>query len=194
MAGFATIGTEQLFQYELAQHDCALRAARALVYEAVADADAEARAQDVPGRDPPAAVRAAATYATHVATDAARFAYHWAGSAGLRPGIIQRCLRDMLAGSQHIYVDNNTLTGYAAALVADAAPADLSRRSARVGASRISARCRARRGTRVRRVEDDVGPGGRAARPARDRPGRHPDGAGAGRRRAPSMSGIVSPT
>jgi len=121
MAGFATIGTEQLFQYELAQHDCALRAARALVYEAVADADAEARAQDVPGALLQPRVRASATYATHVATDASRFAYHWAGSAGLRPGIIQRCLRDMLAGSQHIYVDNNTLTGYAAALVADRA-------------------------------------------------------------------------
>ncbi len=121
MAGFATIGTEQLFQYELAQHDCALRAARALVYEAVADADAEARTQDVPGPLLQPRVRAAATYATHVATDAARFAYHWAGSAGLRPGIVQRCLRDMLAGSHHIYVDNNTLTGYAAALVADRA-------------------------------------------------------------------------
>ena len=55
MAGFATIGTEQLFQYELAQHDCALRAARALVYEAIAEADAEARAQDGAGTDPPAA-------------------------------------------------------------------------------------------------------------------------------------------
>jgi len=122
MAGFASIGTEQLFQYELAQHDCAMRAARAFVYEAVAEADAEARAQDVPGPILQPRVRAAATHATRVATDAARFAYHWAGSAGLRPGIVQRCLRDMLAGSQHIYVDNNTLTGYAAALVADAAP------------------------------------------------------------------------
>ena len=123
MAGFATIGTEQLFQYELAQHDCAMRAARALVYEAIAEADAEARAQDVPGPVLQPRVRAAATHATRVATDAARFAYHWAGSAGLRPGIVQRCLRDLLAGSQHIYVDNNTLTGYAAALVAEAAPA-----------------------------------------------------------------------
>jgi alkylation response protein AidB-like acyl-CoA dehydrogenase len=123
MAGFATIGTEQLFQYELAHHDCALRAARAFVYEAVAEADAEARAQDVPGPILQPRVRAAATYATRVATDAARFAYHWAGSAGLRPGIVQRCLRDLLAGSQHIYVDNNTLTGYAAALVAEAASA-----------------------------------------------------------------------
>ena len=123
MAGFTTIGTEQLFQYELAQHDCAMRAARAFVYEAVAEADAEARAQDVPGPILQPRVRAAATYATRVATDAARFAYHWAGSAGLRPGIVQRCLRDLLAGSQHIYVDNNTLTGYAAALVTGAASA-----------------------------------------------------------------------
>ena len=121
MAGFATIATEQLFQYELAQHDCALRAARALVYEAIAGADAEARCMDVPGPILQPRVRAAATYATRVATDAARFAYHWAGSSGLRPGIIQRCLRDLLAGSQHIYVDNNTLTGYAAALLAAAA-------------------------------------------------------------------------
>lgn len=120
MAGFTTIGAEQLFQYELAQHDCALRAARAFVYEAIAEADAEARSVDPVGPILQPRVRAAATYATRVATDAARFAYHWAGSAGLRPGVIQRCLRDLLAGSQHIYVDNNTLTGYAAALVADA--------------------------------------------------------------------------
>jgi alkylation response protein AidB-like acyl-CoA dehydrogenase len=120
MAGFATIGSEQLFQYEFAKHELALRAARALVYESLADADAEARRLG-PGLIVPNRLRAAATYATYVATDAARFAYHWAGSAGLRPGVVQRCVRDMLAGSQHIYVDNNTLTGYAQALLADAA-------------------------------------------------------------------------
>ncbi|MGZ4676140.1 MAG: acyl-CoA dehydrogenase family protein [Acidimicrobiia bacterium] len=122
MAGFATVGTEQLFQYELARHELAMRAARALVYETLADVDAEARHLG-PGVVLPNRLRAAATYATHVATDAARFAYHWAGSAGLRPGVIQRCLRDLLAGSQHIYVDNNTLTGYAQSLLAAAASA-----------------------------------------------------------------------
>ena len=124
MAGFATIGTEQLFQYELGMHDCAMRAARAFVYEAVADADAQARAHGVADNVAQARLRAAATYATRVASDAAHFAFAWAGSAGLRPGIIQRCLRDMLAASQHIYVDNNTLTGYAQALLADAAPGE----------------------------------------------------------------------
>jgi alkylation response protein AidB-like acyl-CoA dehydrogenase len=118
MAGFTTVGSEQLFQYELAQHDLALRAARALVDDAVRDADADARAGAL-GMVVPNRLRGAATYATRVATDAARFAYAWAGSAGLRPGIIQRCLRDLLAASQHIYVDNNTLTGYAQALLAE---------------------------------------------------------------------------
>lgn len=123
MAGFTTIATEQLFQYELGMHDAAMCAARALVYDAVAEADAQARAGAV-DNTVQARLRASATYATRIASDAARFAYSWAGSAGLRPGIIQRCLRDLLAASQHIYVDNNTLTGYAQALLADAAPAD----------------------------------------------------------------------
>ena len=118
----ATIGTEQLFQHELGLHDCAMRAARSLVYEAVAAADAQARATGAVDNVTQARLRASATYATRVATDAARFAFSWAGSAGLRPGIIQRCLRDMLAASQHIYVDNNTLTGYAQALLTDATP------------------------------------------------------------------------
>ena len=120
MAGFATIGTEQLFQHDLGMHDCALLAARALVFETYADADAQARGNGVVDAITQARVRAVATYATRVATDAARFAFSWAGSAGLRDGVIQRCLRDLLAGSQHIYVDNNTITGYATALVADA--------------------------------------------------------------------------
>lgn len=119
MAGFATIGTEQMFQYELGLHDCAVRAARALVFETFAEADTQARANGAVDPIVNARLRATATYATRVATDAARFAFSWAGSAGLRPGVIQRCLRDLLAGSQHIYVDNNTLTGYAAALLAD---------------------------------------------------------------------------
>jgi alkylation response protein AidB-like acyl-CoA dehydrogenase len=122
MAGFTTVGSEQLFQYELAQHDLALRAARALVYDALRDADVEARSETGPGMVAPSRLRAATTYATHVATDAARFAYSWAGSAGLRPGALQRCLRDLLAGSQHIYVDNGTLTGYAQVLLAEVAP------------------------------------------------------------------------
>ena len=63
-------------------------------------------------------MRQATTYATRIAADAARFAYTWAGTDALRnPSALQRCFRDIHAGTQHIYVDNNTLTGYTQALL-----------------------------------------------------------------------------
>ena len=66
-------------------------------------------------------MRQATTYATRAAADAARFA-HVGGNGRLRnPSVLQRCFRDIHAGTQHIYVDNNTLTGYTQALVAHTA-------------------------------------------------------------------------
>ncbi len=117
MAGFTTIAADPIFQYELATHDCALRAAKALVYESFAAADGTARADGAATHLQQQRLRAATTYATRVAADASRFAYTWAGSAGLRPGVIQRCFRDLHAGTQHIYVENNTLNGYGQALL-----------------------------------------------------------------------------
>ena len=65
-------------------------------------------------------MRQATTYATRVAADAARFAYTWAGTAALRNGgVLQRCFRDIHAGTQHLYVDNNTLTAYTQARLAE---------------------------------------------------------------------------
>lgn len=113
MAAIEPISAQELYQYELGMHDCALRAARAGVYEAFAAADATARRDGAATNLEQQRLRAMTTYATKVAADATRFAYSWAGSAGLRPGVIQRCFRDMHSGSQHIYVDNSTLTGYA---------------------------------------------------------------------------------
>ena len=55
-------------------------------------------------------LRQATTYATRVATDAVRFAYTAAGTDALRPGVLQRCFRDLHASTQHLVVDNNTLT------------------------------------------------------------------------------------
>ena len=60
------------------------------------------------------------TFSRASAADAARFAYTWAGSSGLRsPSVVQRCFRDINAGTQHLYVDNNTLTGYTEARLAE---------------------------------------------------------------------------
>ena len=55
-------------------------------------------------------LRQATTYATRVATAAVRFAYTAAGTDALRPGVLQRCFRDLHASTQHLVVDNNTLT------------------------------------------------------------------------------------
>jgi alkylation response protein AidB-like acyl-CoA dehydrogenase len=117
---FSPIVNEQLFQHDYAMQDAAMRAARSYVAEAFGEAEAAAVSGAIPGAVQQQRMRQATTYATRVAADAARFAYLWAGSNGLRNGsVVQRCFRDIHAGTQHIYVDNNTLTAYTTALAAE---------------------------------------------------------------------------
>ena len=116
---FAPIAEEQLFQHDFAMHDAALRAARAYVFDAFGAAETVALAGGSPSLVQQQRIRQATTYATRVAADAARFAYMWGGASALRNGsTLQRCFRDIHAGTQHVYVDNNTLTGYTQALLA----------------------------------------------------------------------------
>jgi indole-3-acetate monooxygenase len=111
--GAGPIADQQLFQHDYAMVDAAMRAARAFVFETFVEAERAAVAEGAPTPVQAQRMRQATTYATRVAADAARFAYTWAGSSGLRsPSVIQRCFRDISAGTQHIYVDNNTLTAY----------------------------------------------------------------------------------
>jgi alkylation response protein AidB-like acyl-CoA dehydrogenase len=118
MGEFAPVTSQQLFQHDFAMHDAAMRAARSYVFDVFGVAEAAVLA----GRDCTIVelqrLRLATTYATRVAADAARFAYTWAGTDALRnPSVLQRCFRDISAGTQHIYVDNNTLTGYTQSLL-----------------------------------------------------------------------------
>jgi alkylation response protein AidB-like acyl-CoA dehydrogenase len=118
--GGPPVATEQLFQHDFAMHDAAMRAARAYVLESFADAEATVLAGEVCSQVQQQRLRQATTYATRVAADAARFAYTWAGTSALRNGgVLQRCFRDIHAGTQHIYVDNNTLTAYTQARLAE---------------------------------------------------------------------------
>ena len=117
--GAEPIADQQLFQHDFALHDAALGAARSYTFEAFTQAEAAARADGAPSMVQAQRMRQATTYATRMAADAARFAYTWAGSSALRnPSAIQRCLRDLSAGTQHLYVDNNTLTAYTQAVLA----------------------------------------------------------------------------
>ena len=116
--GGAPVSEQQLFLHDFGMHDAAMRAARAFVIEAFADAEAVAIADGMPSLVQIQRMRQATTYATRIAADVARFAYTWAGSSGLRPGVVQRCFRDIHAGTQHVFVDNNTLTAYTEAILA----------------------------------------------------------------------------
>ncbi len=101
---------QQLFRHDYAIHDAALHAARAFVFEAFAAAQDALDAGDDPTLEQRQRLRQATTYATRVVTDAVRFAYTAAGTDALRPGVLQRCFRDIHAATQHLVVDNNTLT------------------------------------------------------------------------------------
>ena len=55
-------------------------------------------------------IRQAATLVTKAAYDTVEFAYQWSGSTGMRePHPLGRCMRDMHAATQHVYVDATTL-------------------------------------------------------------------------------------
>jgi alkylation response protein AidB-like acyl-CoA dehydrogenase len=123
MGSFETVGSQQRFQYELAVHDGAMRAARAYVLESFAEAEAIARRGEPLSLVLSQRLRQATTYATKVAAGAAQFAYAFAGTDALRPGVLQRAFRDIHAGTQHLYVDDGTLTAYAQALLAAAGEA-----------------------------------------------------------------------
>ncbi|HEX7444593.1 MAG TPA: acyl-CoA dehydrogenase family protein [Acidimicrobiales bacterium] len=116
--GAEPIAGQQLFLHDFALRDGAMRSARAYVYESFAEAEAAVLADGMASLEQQQRLRQCTTYATRVAADAADFAYTWAGSSGLRnPSVVQRCFRDIHAGTQHLYVDNNTLTGYTQALL-----------------------------------------------------------------------------
>jgi len=109
--GAAPVRDQQLFQYELGYQDAALRAARALVFESFVAVEADLVAGREPGEIARQRLRQTTTYATRIAAEVVRFAYTWAGSNALRqPSVLGRCFRDMHAATQHVFVDNNTLT------------------------------------------------------------------------------------
>jgi alkylation response protein AidB-like acyl-CoA dehydrogenase len=108
---------QQLFRHDYAMHDAALHAARAFVFESFATVQDVLEAGDDPSPVQRQRLRQATTYTTRVATDAVRFAYTAAGTDALRPSVLQRCFRDLHAATQHLVVDNNTLTETARVLL-----------------------------------------------------------------------------
>ena len=100
-AMIAENGGGEGFQERFGAADAALRAARAFVFEAQADIERTAKAgRDLTTRQVTLA-RLALNHLTAVAADVCDFAYKYGGGAALRAGTLQRCFRDMHAGTQH---------------------------------------------------------------------------------------------
>jgi alkylation response protein AidB-like acyl-CoA dehydrogenase len=112
------LADQERFQYELGKHDAAMNAARAFVFDVFGAAQMRLDAGDHFDLVDLLPLRQATTWATDVAAEAVRFAYLSAGSDGLRnPSVIGRCFRDIHAATQHVVVDDSTLTQAGRALL-----------------------------------------------------------------------------
>jgi alkylation response protein AidB-like acyl-CoA dehydrogenase len=120
--GADTLASQSTFQRDFALTEASFRAARAYVTGAFADLYRAAQTDEIT-LEQRADSRLATTWATRTAAEVTRFAYLQSGSDGLRnPSLIQRCFRDMHAGSQHLFVDENTFVDAARVLLGTAEP------------------------------------------------------------------------
>ena len=114
----SVLADQERFQYDLGRNDAAMRAARALVFDAFGTAQEKLDAGDDFDMRELLPLRQATTWATDVAEEAVRFAYLASGSDGLRnPSVIGRCFRDIHAATQHVVVDDSTIVQAGRALL-----------------------------------------------------------------------------
>ena len=115
---------QQLFLHDFAQVEANLRSARAFVIEAFGDALETVTKGDPYTELQYQRIRQASTWVTKVGMDTVNFAYNWSGSKGLRePSAMGRCLRDMHAATQHVYVDSTTMVNAAPSVLGSYATA-----------------------------------------------------------------------
>jgi alkylation response protein AidB-like acyl-CoA dehydrogenase len=108
MGAADVLARQQLFQKEFGERTASLRAVRAYVLESfrtIQDA-AERGSTSLAHK---ADVRVSTTHATRTAAEVITWCYRQGGGDALRDGHpLQRCMRDILAGTQHIFVDDST--------------------------------------------------------------------------------------
>jgi indole-3-acetate monooxygenase len=91
------------FREHYASGEAEYRAARALVYETWADIESSVSAGNVMSTRQITLARLALGHITSTAANVCAFAYRTGGGMALRQGPIQRCFRDIHAGTQHLH-------------------------------------------------------------------------------------------
>ncbi len=113
----AALAANPLFQYQLANADSELRAARGLTYDEARAAWAAAVGRSPFSMEQRARIRATAAWATARAAAVVDFAYHAGGGSSVyADNPLQRRMRDIHAITQHFLIKPDTLTTAGAVL------------------------------------------------------------------------------
>jgi hypothetical protein len=94
-------GGGESFHEQFGLAEAKVRASRAFAYESWRDIEATLERGGEPDTRQITLARLALNYATSAVAEVCAFAYHYGGGVALRDGVLQRCFRDMHAGTQH---------------------------------------------------------------------------------------------
>ncbi|MCB1262629.1 MAG: hypothetical protein KDB33_19875, partial [Acidimicrobiales bacterium] len=115
-----SLADSERFLYEYGVLEGRFRAGRAWVREVCADAEEEARLHGAVSLTTANLVREACRHVNQEGADIARQLYLLCGTRALREGPIQRCFRDLHAGSQHFFASPAAAVDLARALLDEA--------------------------------------------------------------------------
>ncbi|MEZ5207830.1 MAG: acyl-CoA dehydrogenase family protein [Acidimicrobiales bacterium] len=115
-----SLADSERFLYEYGVLEGRFRAGRAWVREVCADAEEEARLHGAVSLTTANLVREASRHVNQEGADIARQLYLLCGTRALREGPIQRCFRDLHAGSQHFFASPAAAVDLARALLDEA--------------------------------------------------------------------------
>jgi len=108
------VADQQIFQREFGERTFALNSVRTLVHEVYGRMEQRLHAGETLGKPDNDEMMGAVAYMTQICEEIAIWAYRFAGSQGLRnPSLVQRCFRDMLTGSLHVFVDRKSYEEHA---------------------------------------------------------------------------------
>ncbi|MET0427761.1 MAG: acyl-CoA dehydrogenase family protein [Microvirga sp.] len=114
------LGEHPVFRHDFAYHEAQYRAARAFTFDVYRDAQETIARGETLTAAQRMRFRQNVIYTHRVASEVVTFCYVQGGSDSLRnPSALGRCMRDMHAATQHIFVDTNAMVDVATPIIAE---------------------------------------------------------------------------